>query len=160
VAVFLKGYFGTKKKVGFKQSKPKMRVLAKQYREFPQVNFPHVLIDNTRELLIAFLVVGFFDKAIFGSYDHSFRMLKLPLVLVGASIGQVFYNRCSLMFFQKEAIYPLLKKRHTPLQRSQLFHLVSFSFSVRNYSLLCLGCIGTFPVEFQKLSRRGFWLIL
>jgi O-antigen/teichoic acid export membrane protein len=110
VAVFLKGYFGTKKKVGFKQSKQKMRVLAKQYREFPQVNLPHVLIDNTRELLIAFLVVEFFDKAIFGSYDHSFRMLKLPLVLVGASIGQVFYNRCSLMFSQKEAIYPLLKK--------------------------------------------------
>lgn len=110
VAVFIKTYRHQKRLAGFEQSKQKMHVLAGQFREFPKVNLPHVLVDNARELLIAFFVVEFFDRAIFGSYDHSFRMLKLPLVLVGASIGQVFYNRCSTMFANHEQIYPLLRK--------------------------------------------------
>lgn len=108
--VFTSNYWKQRKQFGFQRSTKKMRVLAKQYREFPKVNLPHILIDNARELLIAFFVVEFFDQAIFGSYDHSFRMLKLPLVMVGAGIGQVFYNRCSKMFSQHEAIYPLLRK--------------------------------------------------
>jgi len=110
VVVFIKTYWEQKKHRGFEQSKQKMHVLAKQFQEFPKVNLPHVLVDNSRELLIAFFVVSFFDQAVFGSYDHSFRMLKLPLVLVGASIGQVFYNRCSTMYASRERIYPLLKK--------------------------------------------------
>jgi O-antigen/teichoic acid export membrane protein len=110
VIVFLREYFVNKSTKGLERSGAKMKVLAKNYKDFPAVNLPHTLIDNGRELLIAFFVVEFFDQAIFGSYDHSFRMLKLPLVLVGASMGQVFFNRCSTAFSEKKAIYPLLRK--------------------------------------------------
>ena len=110
VIVFIREYLLNKTTKGFERSGAKMKVLAKNYRDFPAVNLPHTLIDNGRELLIAFFVVEFFDQAIFGSYDHSFRMLKLPLVLVGASMGQVFFNRCSSAFSEKKAIYPLLRR--------------------------------------------------
>lgn len=110
VIVFIREYLRNKTTKGFERSGAKMKVLAKNYRDFPAVNLPHTLIDNGRELLIAFFVVEFFDQAIFGSYDHSFRMLKLPLVLVGASMGQVFFNRCSANFSEKKAIYPLLRR--------------------------------------------------
>lgn len=110
VIVFIREYLRNKTTKGFERSGAKMKVLAKNYRDFPAVNLPHTLIDNGRELLIAFFVVEFFDQAIFGSYDHSFRMLKLPLVLVGASMGQVFFNRCSANFSEKIAIYPLLRR--------------------------------------------------
>ena len=110
IIVFIREYLTTKKTLPFKRSKAKMKVLATTYREFPTVNLPHTLLDNGRELLIAFFVVEFFDQAIFGAYDHSFRMLKLPLVLVGASMGQVFFNRCSTAYSEKRALYPLLKK--------------------------------------------------
>lgn len=110
VIVFIREYLRNKTTKGFERSGAKMKVLAKNYRDFPAVNLPHTLIDNGRELLIAFFVVEFFDQAIFGSYDHSFRMLKLPLVLIGASMGQVFFNRCSANFSEKKAIYPLLRR--------------------------------------------------
>lgn len=110
VIVFIREYLRNKTTKGFERSGAKMKVLAKNYRDFPAVNLPHTLIDNGRELLIAFFVVEFFDQAIFGSYDHSFRMLKLPLVLIGTSMGQVFFNRCSANFSEKKAIYPLLRR--------------------------------------------------
>jgi O-antigen/teichoic acid export membrane protein len=110
IVVFGKNYYNQRKQPGYEKSTRKLKVLSRQYSEFPKINLPHVLIDNARELLIAVFVVEFFDQAIFGSYDHSFRMLKLPLIVIGASIGQVFYNKCSTMFAQQQPIYPLLKK--------------------------------------------------
>jgi teichuronic acid exporter len=124
IIVFSRNYWKKKRQSEYRRSKKKMLVLSKQYREFPAVNLPHILIDNARELLIAFFVVEFFDQAIFGSYDHSFRMLKLPLVVIGLSIGQVFYNRCSKMFSNKEAVYPLLRKTTLTLT---LLSIVPFS---------------------------------
>jgi teichuronic acid exporter len=110
VVVFIRDFLSNKKHLGLSRSPGKMKVLAGEYKDFPRVNMPHALIDNGRELMIAFFVVEFFDQAIFGSYDHSFRMLKLPLILVGASMGQVFFNRCSTAFSEQQPIYPLLKK--------------------------------------------------
>lgn len=110
VVVFIREFLQNRKMEGFQRSGAKMKVLSREYKDFPSVNLPHILIDNGRELLIAFFVVEFFDQAIFGAYDHSFRMLKLPLVLVGASMGQVFFNRCSTAFSEQKVIYPLLRR--------------------------------------------------
>lgn len=110
VLVFFREYFSNNANKSLEKSPAKMKVLAKEYKDFPAVNMPHALIDYGRELLIAFFVIEFFDQDIFGSYDHSFRMLKLPLILVGASIGQIFFNRCSTAFSEKKALYPLLRR--------------------------------------------------
>jgi len=124
VIVFVKEFFINKKAVGLEKSNAKMKVLAKNYKDFPQVNLPHALLDSGRELIIAFFFVEYLDQAIFGSYDHSVRMLKLPLVIIGASIGQVFFNKSSISFSNKEGIYPILKK--TTLQLAML-SIVPFS---------------------------------
>lgn len=76
-------------------SKKKNIVLVKEYREFPIINLPHVLVDLGRDLLIAGFVVYYFGKDEFGSYNHSYTMLRLPMIIIGASIGQVFFNKCS-----------------------------------------------------------------
>jgi len=91
-------------------SRSKMFVLSKQYSEFPQVSLPHALIDLGRDLLIAALIISFFSKDIFGSFSHSYTILRLPLVVIGASIGQVFFNRCAEMVNEGRAISGLLRK--------------------------------------------------
>jgi O-antigen/teichoic acid export membrane protein len=91
-------------------SPSKTAVLLKEYKQFPLVSLPHVLMDLGRDLLIAALIIYFFSKDIFGSFNHSYTILKLPLVVIGASIGQVFYNRCSEMVNQHQPIYALLRK--------------------------------------------------
>jgi O-antigen/teichoic acid export membrane protein len=103
-------YFKNKRQVIFQRSKKRMYALSKQYKEFPRVNLPHTIIDAARELLIAFFIVQIFSQSFFGSYDLSFRMLKIPLLLVGVSLGQIFYNKCSVLYANKKALFPFLKR--------------------------------------------------
>jgi len=107
---FIIDFYKNKRQVFFQSSKKKMYILSKQYREFPRVNLPHTIIDAARELLIAFFIVEIFSQSFFGSYDLSFRMLRLPLLLIGVSLGQIFYNRCSALYANKQAMFPFLKR--------------------------------------------------
>lgn len=106
---FVKELFQLSKSHG-NVSKKKMYALSKEYRQFPIVSLPHALIDLGRDLLVATLIIAFFSKDIFGSFNHSYTILRLPLMVIGASIGQVFFNRCSTMINEGKDIYPLLKK--------------------------------------------------
>lgn len=125
IIFFVKNYLNSKYLEGFQRSKKKMKVLSKKYRDFPIYNLPHMLLDHGRELLVAFFVVIYFDQTVFGSYDHSFRMLKLPLALIGTAMGQVFFNRCSRLYADHKALFPMLKR--TTLQ---LFLIAIIPFSV------------------------------
>lgn len=109
-SLFIVNFFKDKRKAEYKSSKKKQYVLMREYVDFPKVNLPHVLVDTGKDLILAIFMVEFFDQFAFGSYDHSFRMLKIPLVLIGTSIGQVFFQRSSEAFAKKEAIYPLLRR--------------------------------------------------
>lgn len=109
-SLFIINYFKEKKNPDYRKSRRKQHVLMHEYKDFPRVNLPHVLVDTGKDLILAMLMFEFFDSFTFGSYDHSFRMLKIPLVLIGTSIGQVFFQRSSENFAKKEAIYPLLKR--------------------------------------------------
>ena len=91
-------------------SKSKTHVLAKEYQDFPFINLPHVLVDLGRDLLIAGLIILFFSKSVFGSYSHSYAILRIPLILVGASIGQVLFSTCSEYLNKGKDIQSLLKK--------------------------------------------------
>lgn len=107
---FIKHFRKSKLLKMFAPSKGKMTVLAREHGDLPRINLPHVLLDTGRDIFLAFLIIEFFDKTVFGSFDHSFRMLKLPLVLIGASIGQIFFKQCSDMYNERKAMYPMLRK--------------------------------------------------
>lgn len=107
---FIKELFHLNKDYKGSVSKPKTYVLSKEYKQFPIVSLPHALIDLGRDLLIAALIIAFFSKDVFGSFNHSYTILKLPLVVIGASIGQVFFNRCSEMINDGKPIANLLSR--------------------------------------------------
>ncbi len=107
---FFIDYFKQRKEKGFLKSSIKMKALANKYREFPRVNLPHTLIDTARELLIAFFLTYYLSTSLFGSYDLSFKMLKIPLLLIGTAIGQVMFQKASEKFANNEEIFPLVSK--------------------------------------------------
>lgn len=82
----------------------------KTYAEFPRINLPHALIDLIKELFIALFMVSAFQKESLGFYDLSFRMLKLPINVIGASIGQVFLKRAVDLRNEGKPIVPLLRR--------------------------------------------------
>ena len=91
-------------------SSRKTRVVLKQHREFPLLNLPHVFIDNGRDMLLATLILAYFGEAVYGSYGHAYQMLRIPLMLVGVSVGQLFYNRSSEAMHRQKALTPILSK--------------------------------------------------
>ncbi len=73
-------------------------------------NLPHVFVDLARDLLLASIIWNLYGKVEFGSYDHAFRMLKLPIIFIGSAIGQVFFKRCTELLNQNKSIFPLASK--------------------------------------------------
>lgn len=85
-------------------------VLARKYDRFPKINLPHVMMDLGRDLLLALIISQIFTKFEFGSYDHSYKMLRMPLVFVGVALGQVFFQKCAERVNNRENIQGLLLK--------------------------------------------------
>lgn len=107
---FLQDWFRIHKQYKPIRSKGKTWVLIQTYREFPTVNLPHVLVDFGKDLLLAFFMVFFFSKEVFGWYSHSYTILQLPISIIGAAIGQVFFNRCAELVQEGKSTLPVLKK--------------------------------------------------
>ncbi len=78
--------------------------LAKQYVEFPKINLPHTLMDLSKDLLIVLIIWEMFGQTEYGLFNHTYQMLRLPLVLVGASIGQVFFQKCAEMINKGQSV--------------------------------------------------------
>ena len=91
-------------------SKRKTSLLLKEHIDFPKLNLPHVLVDNGKEIVLATLVLTYFGESIYGSYGHSYQMLRIPLMLVGVSIGQLFYNRTSEAMHLNKPLIPIIIK--------------------------------------------------
>lgn len=107
---FIRSFLSNKKAQNLTYRSKGNYALAKSYSEFPRVNLPHVLMDLTRDLLLAFFMVQLFSKEDYGYYDQSYKILRLPTIFIGASIGQVFYQKCAEKYNQKEDILPVLYK--------------------------------------------------
>lgn len=92
------------------RSDGKTKVLMNTYREFPAINLPHVMVDLGKDLLLAFFMVFFFSKDVFGWYSHSYAILQMPISIIGISIGQVFFNRAAEIVNNSGSTLGLLKK--------------------------------------------------
>ena len=121
---FLYDFFTAKKKYQISSNSPRNYLLAKEYKEFPKISLPHVLMDLGRDLLIAVLLLKLFSKEDFGLYDLSFRMLRMPLIFIGVALGQVFFQRCAEKVNSDEDIVPLITKA---IKTLALLSIVPFS---------------------------------
>lgn len=68
---------------------------AVRYRNLPLIDSWSALMNSVSWQLPAFLLSAFFTPAIVGFYSLGFRLLQLPMSLIGSSISQVFYQRAS-----------------------------------------------------------------
>lgn len=100
------------------------KVMLKTYQSFPKIDLPNNIIDTMLQLAIAICLMQFLDVANYGSFDHAFRMLRIPLLLIGASIGQVLYHRLAEDYAHQTPIYPLV------LKITALLSLSSIPFSI------------------------------
>lgn len=81
-----------------------LKAAARKYMEFPLYNLPSALIDTVSLNSIIFLLNHFFNDAVTGSYAFSLRLLSIPGVVIGASVGQVFFQKISEAYNNKTEI--------------------------------------------------------
>jgi teichuronic acid exporter len=107
---FIRDFFKTNRTFQVPYRSVRNWILAKEYKEFPTINLPHAIMDLSRDLLMAVLILELFSKEDFGLYDHSYRMLRLPLVFIGVAIGQVFFQRSAEKINRGEDIVGMMIK--------------------------------------------------
>ena len=136
----------------------KTRVVLKQHREFPLLNLPHVLIDNGRDIVLATLILAYFGEAVYGSYGHAYQMLRIPLMLVGVSIGQLFYNRSSEAMHSHKPLTPILSKTILTLTLISIVPFtILFFFGTEIFGFIfgaTWGIAGTYS------ETMSFWLMV
>ncbi len=73
----------------------KMYEVFKRYSKFPLVDSFSALMNSISWQLPAFLLAAFFSPTIVGFYSLGFRLIQMPMSLIGSSISQVFFQRAS-----------------------------------------------------------------
>ncbi|MHB0993295.1 MAG: lipopolysaccharide biosynthesis protein [Sulfurovum sp.] len=75
--------------------KTKIIALILKYIKFPKYNLPNALIDGFRLSGISILIAKFFTTATLGQFSLAWRMVQMPMGIIGGSLSQVFFQKVS-----------------------------------------------------------------
>lgn len=81
---------------------------AKNYDKFPKINALHALVDEVKNGGVALLIALFFTEIVLGLYSMTFRVLAMPISVVGSAFGQVFMQNAANQYADKQEILPLI----------------------------------------------------
>ncbi|NPA72272.1 MAG: oligosaccharide flippase family protein [Gammaproteobacteria bacterium] len=76
-------------------SRKSMLANIRRYRKFPLYTTWATLLNTASWQLPAFLLSAYFSTEVVGFYSLGFRIVQLPMSLIGRSISQVFFQRAS-----------------------------------------------------------------
>lgn len=68
------------------------------YKSAPKFLLPAALVDVLTQQLPMLLIIALFDADLAGQFNMAWRIMALPITLVGAAVGQVFYQRFSRLW--------------------------------------------------------------
>ncbi|MCX6256296.1 MAG: oligosaccharide flippase family protein [Bacteroidia bacterium] len=77
-------------------SKEKMKFVARRYVDFPKYNIWSGLSSQLSLNLIGLFIIDLFSAKVLGYYGFVYRVLGLPTLVIGTSIGQVFLQQASV----------------------------------------------------------------
>ncbi len=67
----------------------------RRYRKFPLVDIWGAFLNNVSWQVPVFMLAYFFSQTEVGFYSFALRLIYLPMSLIGAALGQVFFQRAS-----------------------------------------------------------------
>ncbi|WP_118972368.1 lipopolysaccharide biosynthesis protein [Taibaiella koreensis] len=86
---------------------PDLRRMAWRYRNFPKFTLPSLLLNTASLQLPVYVFATFFSNTVVGFYALSQRVLNAPMTLVGAAIGQVYFQKAASGNGDKEQLRQL-----------------------------------------------------
>lgn len=91
-------------------SKEEMKSVAIAYQDFPKINTFHAFCDVLKQSGEVFLLAYYYLKDQVGLHSRTIRLLFAPSALLGAAIGQVFYQKASEVYQNNGNLKKLVKK--------------------------------------------------
>lgn len=79
-------------------NKESVFIVAKKYRNFPVFQTCGTMFNTLSVQIMPLLLVSFFSSSITGWFAMSMRVLHLPALFLGKSIGQVYYQKGSVAY--------------------------------------------------------------
>lgn len=70
-----------------------VKKLATRYSKFPLFTMPSTLLNSISLNLVNFLITGLFSTTVLGYYSLARRMIGIPSMVIGNSIGQVYFEK-------------------------------------------------------------------
>jgi len=87
-----------------------MKVVAREHQDFPKVGMLQTFLDSFKESGILLVISAFFGATALGYYSFAYRILRMPLNLIGSSVTSVFYQKANEIHNDGQSIWPLTKK--------------------------------------------------
>ncbi len=123
---FIKNFISENRVKILNYKSKRTKVLIQQNKDFYTYNLFHVLIDLSRDMLIASMIWLHYSKIDFGSFEFAFRMLKLPVLFLGTALSQVFFRKANELIADKKLL----------MNMSLKMLIVSFSLGLLPFSLM------------------------
>ena len=134
------------------------KALKAKYKQFIFINTPHALFDLTESAGVVLLMGAFFEPAFVGAYFFAFRILKLPLGLIGSAIYQVFYREVSEKVSHSLPVETFFNKMLFRLLAMSLpIFLILFFFSEGLFTWI-FGKDWTAAGRYAGILAPWFWL--
>ena len=102
-----------------------LKKLAKKYYRFPAFTMPSQLLNELSVQVPVYLLKAFFTTAVVGIYALPQKLLNVPVMLIGNSIGQVYFQKAA----QQRNDFPALAETTKSLFRF-LFRIGVLPFSI------------------------------
>jgi lipopolysaccharide exporter len=101
---------------------------AKSYKEFPIYGIPAILLNSLSSNVPIFILSFFFSTSIVGYYGFGFRVLRMPMDLIGVSIYQAFLPRAAQAYKDGNLI-GIVRFTYEKLIKLSVFPLAVLAFS-------------------------------
>ncbi len=70
-----------------------IKAVAKEFKDFPFFTLPTTFVDTVSLQIPVLLITSFFTSSLSGSYFFAYRILAIPIALVGSAYAQTFFQR-------------------------------------------------------------------
>lgn len=85
--------------------------IARQHQAAPKFLLPTALLDTVTMQLPVILITAWFGSSMAGQFSMAWKVLYLPMALIGSSVGQIFFQKASYISHKnKNEVFDLYLK--------------------------------------------------
>ncbi len=96
--------------VKIRHNRSDLKLLMRQYREFPLFNAPHSFYDEANRAVLFLIISAYYGEVTLGLFAITMRYLRVPVQVFGTSLSQVFMPQLARDYNEHIDIRKRIKK--------------------------------------------------